>query len=176
MENPIKMDDLGVPLFLETPTLENPHVSIGNTSSKRWIRSIVMLVFGVFRGTVAAVYIFQFQCSSCGRYLQSKGNVMLFFFLASFGHLSVQQNRHGKMKQDGFNPSQNGTSFYRLDRTKTSPIIQKQKQEFSAKFLRQNQIPSPFLEIDLHIYGFVSCFLKVHRKDNRIEPRKPKNI
>ena len=37
MENPIKMDDLGVPLFLETPIWEEPTESLrASDITRRW--------------------------------------------------------------------------------------------------------------------------------------------
>ena len=37
MENPIKIDDLGVPLFLETPISGGPEVSLKFTAQKNAI-------------------------------------------------------------------------------------------------------------------------------------------
>ena len=36
MENPIKMDDLGVPLFLETPIQRNMHLFQNEHCQKEW--------------------------------------------------------------------------------------------------------------------------------------------
>ena len=51
MENPIKMDDLGVPLFLETPTLENWHVEPKVLEVWfKWISFSILMIFRVFNG------------------------------------------------------------------------------------------------------------------------------
>jgi len=48
MENPIKMDDLGVPLFLETPIYTLVNVNMAGLESGPGLKMLILLEIGIF--------------------------------------------------------------------------------------------------------------------------------